>query len=121
MNLFTKWKQSHGCRKQTYGYQGMGGGINWEFGIDIYTLLYIKQVTNNNLLYSTGNSTQYSVMIYKMETDSQTQKTNLWLPKGKGGGRDKLRVWDQKIQTTVYKVNKRSDCIAQGTIFNILQ
>ena len=32
--------------------------------------------------------------IYKMETDSQTQKTNLWLPKGKGGKRDKLGVWD---------------------------
>ena len=31
------------CRKQTYGYQGgKGGGINWEIGIDIYTLLYIK-------------------------------------------------------------------------------
>ena len=30
-------------RKQTYSYQGvMGGGINWEIGIDIYTLLYIK-------------------------------------------------------------------------------
>ena len=29
--------------------------------------------------------------IYKTETDSQTYKTNLWLPKGKGGGeRDKL-------------------------------
>ena len=22
MNLFTKWKLSHRCRKQTYGYQG---------------------------------------------------------------------------------------------------
>ena len=30
-------------------------------------------------------------LIYKIETDSQTQKTNLWLPKGKG---DKLGVWD---------------------------
>ena len=29
----------------------------------------IKQVTNNNLLYSTGNSTQYSVMTY-MEKES---------------------------------------------------
>ena len=28
------------------------------------TLLYIKQITNNNLLYSTGNSSQYSVMTY---------------------------------------------------------
>ena len=39
-----------------------GGGINWEIGTDIYTLLYIKQITNKDLLYSTGNYTQYSVM-----------------------------------------------------------
>ena len=25
-------------------------------------------------------------LIYKTETDSQTQKTKLWSPKGKGGG-----------------------------------
>ena len=25
-------------------------------------------------------------LIYKTEVDSQTQKTNLWLPNGKGGG-----------------------------------
>ena len=37
-----------------------GGGMNWETGIDIYTPLCVKQVTNENLLYSTGNSTQYS-------------------------------------------------------------
>ena len=51
--------------KQTYGYQrGREGGTNWEIEIDIYTLLYIKQITNKNLLYSTGNSIQYSVMTY---------------------------------------------------------
>ena len=38
------------------------GGINGETGIDIYTLLYIKQITNENLLYSTRNSAQFSVM-----------------------------------------------------------
>ena len=31
--------------------------MNWEIGIDIYTLICIKQITNENLLYSTGNST----------------------------------------------------------------
>ena len=41
-----------------------GGGINWEIRIDIYTLLNIKQITNKDLLYSTGNSTQYFVMTY---------------------------------------------------------
>ena len=33
-------------------------------------------------------------LIYKTETDSQTQNTNFWLPKGKGGGKDILGVWD---------------------------
>ena len=41
-------KYSHRCRKQIYGYWaerwGRGGGINWETGTDIYTLLYIKQI-----------------------------------------------------------------------------
>ena len=32
-------------------------------------------------------------LIYKTEMDSQTEKTNLWLPK-REGGRDKLGVWD---------------------------
>ena len=27
------------------------GGINWETGIDIYTVLYIKYITNKDLLY----------------------------------------------------------------------
>ena len=52
-------------RKQTCGYQGVRwGGINWKIGIDIHTLLYIKQITNKDLLYHKGKSTQYSVMAY---------------------------------------------------------
>ena len=39
-----------------YGHQGGkagegGGGMNWEIGIDLYKLIYIKQITNKNLLY----------------------------------------------------------------------
>ena len=63
MNLFTKQEESRGCRKQTYGSHGVGG-VNWEIGVGIYILLYIKSTTNKNLLYGTGNSTQYSVMAY---------------------------------------------------------
>ena len=33
-------------------------------------------------------------LIYKTVTDLQKQKTNLWLPKGKGERRDQLGVWD---------------------------
>ena len=43
--------------------------------------------------------------IYKTETDSQTLKTNLWLPKGKGGAGDGLRVWDWHMHTVVYGMN----------------
>ena len=39
-------------------------GILKEFGIDTYSLLYLKWVNNKDLLRSTGNSSQYSVMIY---------------------------------------------------------
>ena len=41
--------------------KGRGKGIVREFGIDMYTLLYLKWITNKDLLYSTGNSAQYYV------------------------------------------------------------
>ena len=39
-----------------------GSGMNREIGIDIYTLLYIKQITSENLLQGIGNATQCSVV-----------------------------------------------------------
>ena len=49
-----------------------------------------------NLKYDTNE------LIYKTQTDSQTQKTNLWLPKGKEGGGE--ITWEYKqIQTTINK------------------
>ena len=35
-----------------------GEGIVRDFGMDRYTLLYLKWITNKDLLYSTGNSAQ---------------------------------------------------------------
>ena len=35
-----------------------GEGIFREFGRDMYPLLYLKWITNKDLLYSTGNSAQ---------------------------------------------------------------
>ena len=66
MNLFTKQEsQMQKTNLWLSGDKGLGGGkINWEIAIDIHTLLYIKQITNKKLLYSTGNSTQYSVLAY---------------------------------------------------------
>ena len=61
MNWFAGQKLRHKCREQTYGHQGgesgQGGGggsfvMNWEIGIDIYTVICIKWITNKNLLYN---------------------------------------------------------------------
>ena len=38
--------------------EGLGGEIVREFGTDRHTLLYLKWITNKDLLYSTGNSAQ---------------------------------------------------------------
>ena len=59
MNRFAGQKLRYRCREQTYGHQegkaagrGAGAGVmNWEIGIDMYTLMYIKWMTNKNLLY----------------------------------------------------------------------
>ena len=58
MNQFAVQVVRHRCREQTYGHQGGkveaggdGGVMNWEIGIDMYTLICIKRITNKNLLY----------------------------------------------------------------------
>ena len=58
MNLLTKQKQTHRFRERNYSYQGegWGEGIAGEFRIDMYILLYLKWITNKDLLYSTENS-----------------------------------------------------------------
>ena len=55
MHRFAGQKLRHRCREQTYGHQagkvaGDGGVMNLEIGIDMYTLMCIKWMTNKNLL-----------------------------------------------------------------------
>ena len=59
-NLFTKQKQTQSFQNQTCSYQGEMLG----FGINIYTLLYTKLISNKYLLYSSRKSIQYSVTAY---------------------------------------------------------
>ena len=66
MNLFTKQKWLH--RESIYGYQGSKeeggrGGIDWDLGTDMYTFLYLKWITNKDLLYSKGKMAQHSIII----------------------------------------------------------
>ena len=64
IKLFTKQTQTHRLQKQSYAYPrgNVGGGINEEVGI--HEVQYVKQINTKNLLYSTKNSTQYSVITY---------------------------------------------------------
>ena len=42
----------------------LGGGLDWEVGIAIYTLVYTKFIGNKDLQYILGKSVQYSVRVY---------------------------------------------------------
>ena len=48
-------------RMDTKGESDRGGGgvMNWEIGIDIYTLICIKWITNKNLLYKKINKIKF--------------------------------------------------------------
>ena len=56
MNLLTKHKETHRLRKQTHGCQGEG--IVKNSGKVMYTLRYLKWITNKDLFYSIWNSAQ---------------------------------------------------------------
>ena len=57
MNLSTEKKQSHGCGEQICPFQeGRGrSGRDWEFGVNRCKLLHLEWISNESLLYSTGN------------------------------------------------------------------
>ena len=60
MNLSSEKKQTHGYREQTCGFQGGRGGSarDWEFGVSRCKLLHLEWISNEVLLYSTGNYIQ---------------------------------------------------------------
>ena len=57
-------------------------------------------------LYVESKKHDTKELIYKTGRDSQTKKINVRLPKGKDE-MDKLGVWDQRIHTTICKIDKQ--------------
>ena len=54
---------------------GAGGGVmNWEIGIDIYTLICIKWITNKNLLYKKINKRKFKKKERKGLMNSKTRQ-----------------------------------------------
>ena len=60
MSLSTEQKQTHRHGEQTCSCQGgrRESGIHWEFGFSRCKLLYLEWISNEILLYSTGNYIQ---------------------------------------------------------------
>ena len=59
MNLFTKQEQTHRLIQNELMVakeEGWGGETVREFGMDMYTPLYVKWIINKDLMHSTGNS-----------------------------------------------------------------
>ena len=55
MNIFAKHRDIDVENGRMDTVWGEGGGMNWEIGIDMYTLMCIKWMTNKNLLYKKIN------------------------------------------------------------------
>ena len=72
----------------------MGEGIVRESGMDMDTLLYLTWRTSKDLLNSTGDSAQYSVI-------------TLWFPGGRKRVRDSQGVWDGHGHTAVFNVESQ--------------
>ena len=53
-----------------------------------------------NLKYDTDE------LIYKIENRLTVIENKLLVTKGKGGGKDKLGVWDQQKQAVTYRMDK---------------
>ena len=60
INISAERKQTHRNREQTCGCQGggEGSGMDEEFGVSRFKLLYLEWISNEDLLYSTGNYIQ---------------------------------------------------------------
>ena len=58
-------------------------------------------------------------LIYKTETDSQTQRTNLWVPQWTMGGRDSQGVWDQHVRTAIFKMDNQGPTVQHRELYSI--
>ena len=96
-----KWNSSHRKERKNATYSNMAD-------LEIFILSEMsdrkRQISHDITLYIWNLKYDTNEVIYKTGTDSQTYKTSLWLPKEKEG-RDRLGVWDQQSQTTIYKIN----------------
>ena len=62
MYLPIEQKQIYGFGEHSCGCQGGGSGMDWKFGVNRCKLLHLEWISNEILLYSTGNYIQSLVI-----------------------------------------------------------
>ena len=68
-----------------------------------------------NLKYDTNEP------IYETETESGTQRIDWWLPRGWGWEGVGLGVWDQQMQTAIYRmVKQQGPTVQHRELYSIL-
>ena len=57
--------------------------------------------------------------MHKTETDSQTQRPDLWLPRGDGWGDGWIGVQDQQMQTIICRMDKQGPTVQHRELYPI--
>ena len=70
--------------------------------IEIIILTEVSQKETYDITYMQNLKYDTNEPIYKTETDPQTQRTDLQLPRRRGG----LGVWDQQMQSIIYRMDE---------------
>ena len=74
--------------------------MDWEFGIRICKLIYIEQINNKVLLYSTGNYIQHPVINHNGKEFEKECRFPQWLCGKESAGqcrRHRFNPWSRKI------------------------
>ena len=67
-----------------------------------------QRQTPSNLTYRWSPTHAADECVYGTETDSQTHRTDLWLPGAwRAGGRDGVGVWVEQMQASIYRTDKQ--------------
>ena len=72
--------------------RGRGGGIH-PFLLRKGKLVLKRRQIPSDITYMWNLKYGINEPVYKTETDSQTWRTDLWLPRGRGRDWDRLGVW----------------------------
>ena len=67
----------------------------------------VRRRKTNTMCYHFYVESKYGTDIPIYKTDSQTQSTDLWLPRRRGSEYDVLGVWIKKMQTTTFRMDKQ--------------